>query len=124
MMIVAGISLASGVFGCSSPEPAQSDQGPHRYALTGRVVSVDKDRQQVEVDAGDIPGFMSAMEMGYSVKNPSLLDSVSPEDKIKADVMVNGSDVWLENIVVVKKADQAKSPSSSQGQPQPAQSKP
>jgi hypothetical protein len=53
-----------------------------------------------------------AMTMGYSVKNPTLLDSLSPEDQITADVVVNGDDVWLENIVVVKKADQAKAPAS------------
>ena len=122
--IVAGILFSAGLSGCSSPKPAQSAAGPQRYALTGRVVSVDKAKQQVTVDAADIPGFMSAMEMGYSVKNPSLLDSVSPEDKIKADVIVNGNDVWLENIVVVKKADQAKTPSSNEAQPAPVQSKP
>ena len=58
-----------------------------------------------------------AMTMGYSVKNPNLLESVAPEDQIKADVVVNGRDVYLENIVVVKKADQAKTPSSGESQP-------
>ena len=74
-------------------------------------------KQQVTVDAGDIPGFMAAMTMGYSVKNPNLLTPLSPEDKIKADVVVNGNDVYLENIVVVKKADQAKPPAASDAHP-------
>jgi protein SCO1/2 len=114
VLIVAGISFSIGLSGCSSPkpgaQPAQSPQGPQRYALTGRVVSVDKAKQQVSVDGDDVPGFMMAMTMGYAVKTPTLLDSLSPEDKIKADVVVNGDDVWLENITVVKKADQAKKP--------------
>ena len=55
--------------------------------------------------------------MGYAVKNPNLLDSLSPEDKITADVVVNGDDVWLENIVVVKKADQVKAPASNEAHP-------
>ena len=67
--------------------------------------------------AADIPGFMMAMTMGYDVKNPNLLDPLSPEDQIKADVVVNGNDVYLENIVVVKKADQAKTPASSDAHP-------
>ena len=111
---LAGISLAVMLIGCSSPKPAQpasqsAPAGPKRYSLNGRVVSIEKDKQQVVVDHGEITGFMMAMTMGYSVKNPSLLDSLHPEDQITADVVVNGNDVWLENIVVVKKADQSKS---------------
>src|SRR5713226_4687970 len=108
--IVAGISLSVWLAGCSSPKPAQ--QAPHRYSLHGRIVSIEKAKQQVVVDHGEITGFMMAMTMGYSVKNPNLLDSLSPEDQITADVVVNGDDVWLENIVVVKKADQTKTSAS------------
>jgi Cu/Ag efflux protein CusF len=115
--IAAGISLSLWLIGCSSPKPAQQASQPaqqalRRYSLNGRVVSIEKAKQQVVVDHGEITGFMMAMTMGYSVKNPNLLDSLSPEDQITADVVVNGDDVWLENIVVVKKAGQAKAPAS------------
>lgn len=116
--LAAGISIFAGLSGCSSPKPAEQQQapaeGPKRYQMAGRVVSVEPAKQQVVVDAGDIPGFMMAMTMGYAVKNPNQLTPLSPEDQIKADVVVNGSDVYLENIVVVKKADNAKAPASSQ----------
>jgi Cu/Ag efflux protein CusF len=115
----AGISLFIWLAGCSPPQPEQPP-GPRRYSLQGRVVSVEKEKQQVVVDHGAIPGFMMAMSMGYAVKDPSLLDSLSPEDQITADVVVNGNDVWLENIVVVKKADQTKAPSSNKSHPSPA----
>jgi hypothetical protein len=85
--------------------------------LSGRVVSVASANQQVVVDAGDIPGFMMAMTMGYSVKNPELLTPLSPEDQITADVVVNGNDVYLENIVVVKKAAEAKPPAATGTKP-------
>jgi len=118
VLIAAGISFSAGLAGCGSQKPAQQPaQGPQRYHMAGRVVSVETAKQQVTVDAGDIPGFMMAMTMGYSVKNPSLLDSLSPEDQITADVVVNGDDVWLENIVVVKKADQAKAPAAKEAHP-------
>jgi protein SCO1/2 len=113
-LLAAGISFSAGLAGCGSSKPAQPPaEGPQRYHLDGRVVSVETAKQQVTVDAGDIPGFMAAMTMGYSVKNPNLLTPLSPEDKITADVVVNGNDVYLENIVVVKKADQAKAPAKS-----------
>jgi Cu/Ag efflux protein CusF len=108
-ILAAGISLSAGLAGCGSSKPPQQPAGgPQRYHLAGRVVSVETAKKQVVVDAGDIPGFMMAMTMGYSVKNPNLLTPLSAEDKITADVVVNGNDVYLENIVVVKKADQAK----------------
>jgi hypothetical protein len=110
-LVLAGVSLSACLLGCGSSKPAQQqDMPPSKYSLTGRVVSVDKAKQQVEVDAKDVPGFMSAMQMGYAVKNPSLLEPLSPEDQITADVLVKGNDVWLENIVVVKRPDQAKKP--------------
>lgn len=116
-LFAAAISISIGFSGCGSSKPAQQEPGPHRYPLTGRVISVEKEKQQVVVDAGDIPGFMTAMTMGYSVKDPILLESISPEDRIKADVVVNDNDVWLENIVVVKKADRAKTPASNEAPP-------
>ncbi|HET6142461.1 MAG TPA: copper-binding protein [Candidatus Acidoferrales bacterium] len=107
------VILCVGVFGCGSSQPAQQPAGgPKRYHLSGRVVSVQSPKQQVTIDAGDIPGFMTAMTMGYSVKDPNQLAPLSPEDQVTADVVVNGSDVYLENIVVVKKADKAKAPAA------------
>ena len=114
VIIAAGISFSSGLAGCGSAKPPQQPAGgPQRYHLAGRVVSVETAKQQVVIDAGDIPGFMMAMTMGYSVKNPNLLTPLSAEDQIKADVVVNGDDVYLENIVVVKKTDKAKLPAAS-----------
>jgi Cu/Ag efflux protein CusF len=120
--IAAGIFVSLGLAGCGSPKPAeqaasQPPAGPQRYKLSGRVVSIEAPKQQVTVDAGDIPGFMAAMTMGYSVKDPSVLAPLSAEDQITADVVVNGRDVYLENIVVTKKADKAKAPAAGGSAP-------
>jgi hypothetical protein len=117
VLLLAGISIATGLVGCKSSQPAQQESAPSRFPLTGRVVSIDKAKEQVDIDAADIPGFMTAMEMNYSVKNPSLLDPLSPEDQIKADVVVTSNDMWIENIVVVKKPDQAKPTDSKPAHP-------
>jgi protein SCO1/2 len=119
VLILSGISLTTGLIGCSSPKPVEQPQPPSRYALSGRVVSLDKAKLQVVVDAAEIPGFMSAMTMPYVVKTPSQLDPLSPEDQITADVVVTGTDVSLENIVVVKKPDQAKTPAAKDTHPAP-----
>ena len=126
VMLAAGLLFSAGLAGCGSSKPAEqaapAAAGPQRYHLAGRVVSVEPAKQQVVVDAGDIPGFMMAMTMGYSVKDPNLLAPLSAEDQIKADVVVNGTDVYLENIVVTKKADTAKAPMA--GAVPPAASQP
>lgn len=135
--VAAAIVVFAGLFGamggCGSSKPAeqaapqqsseqQQPAAPQHYKLSGRVVSVEAPKQQVTVDAGDIPGFMAAMTMGYSVKDPKQLAPLSPEDQITADLVVNGSDVYLENIVVTKKADKSKAPAAG-GTP-PASSQP
>ncbi|MBZ5661630.1 MAG: hypothetical protein LAO08_14590 [Acidobacteriia bacterium] len=66
-LLFTSVSISIGAAGCSAPKPAaeQPAQGPKRYVLTGRVVSIDKAKLQVTVDGADIPDFMSAMTMGY-----------------------------------------------------------
>jgi hypothetical protein len=123
VIVAVGISYSAGLAGCNSSKPAQQTaqaEGPQRYHMAGRVVSVENAKQQVVVDAGEIPGFMMAMTMGYAVKNPNLLTPLSAEDQITADVVVNGNDVYLENIVVVKKAAQAKTPAANDAHPSSA----
>jgi Cu/Ag efflux protein CusF len=46
-------------------------------------VALRPDRQQVVVEHGEIKGFMEAMTMGYKVAPPSLLDTVTPGDKVR-----------------------------------------
>jgi protein SCO1/2 len=116
---MAGISLFVWLAACSSPKPAE--QGPRRYSLRGRVVSVEKANKQVVVDHEAIPGFMMAMTMGYPVKDPRLLESLLPGDQITADVVMNTNEYWLENIVVVQKAGQTKTPASKESRPIPSQ---
>ena len=110
--ILAGLSVSALMAGCGTSKPAApaQDSGVRRYQLHGTVISIDKDKKQVVVDHGEIPGFMMAMTMGYAVKAPNMLDSLAPNDTITSDVVVSGDDVWLENIVVVKKADSAPTP--------------
>jgi protein SCO1/2 len=80
--------------------PSQSAPGAKRYHLTGRVVSTDKRGNSVMIDGDAIPDFMEAMTMPYTVKDLSLLDKLTPGDKITADVVVQGDDSWIENVVV------------------------
>lgn len=37
----------------------------------------------VIIDHGEIPGYMAAMTMGFSVADPSLLDSLEEGDRVE-----------------------------------------
>jgi Cu/Ag efflux protein CusF len=88
----------------SSNVSATQPSGPKRYSLTGRVVSVDKPSQSINIDGDEIPGFMSAMQMPYPVKDATLLDKVAPGNKIRAEIVMADEGAYLENIVVADNA--------------------
>jgi len=80
--------------------PPQTAPVAKRYHLKGKVVSVDKQSQMLNVDGEAIPDFMDAMTMPYEVKPASALDKLKPGDLITADVVLQDEKAWLENIVV------------------------
>ena len=83
----------------SSTPPAQQPPSK-RYHLKGKVVSVDKPANMLNVDSEAIPDFMGAMTMPYQVKPESDLEKLSPGDAITADVVVQDEKAWLENIAI------------------------
>jgi protein SCO1/2 len=98
-----------------------------RYHLRGKVLSVAKEEGSANVDADEIPGFMSAMAMPYPVPDQKALASLSAGDEITADVVVTDDGKYhLENIVVTKKGDGASKGPSSENlhQPQPGEQVP
>jgi protein SCO1/2 len=108
---VAGLVLAGLTFAIAGgpsprsqkPETKNPAAAEKRYPLTGRVVSVDKANHSVNIDGDEIPGFMAAMTMPYSVKDASILEKLSTGDRIKAEIVVGDEDAYLENIVVAAK---------------------
>jgi Cu/Ag efflux protein CusF len=82
---------------------AAAPQEKH-YKLHGTVITINKDKSQLNIDADDIPGFMDAMTMPYDVKNKAEIDKVGAGDEINADLIVEpDASYYIQNIVVVKK---------------------
>jgi len=103
----------SGCGGSQSQPPANSERSTNaspekRYHLEGRVVSIDRQQKRVLVDGKDIPGFMAAMTMPYPVVDDQTLAKLMPGDQITAEVIASGSEIHLDNIVVVKKPEAQK----------------
>ena len=76
--------LAFGFTACSHQPTAK------RYELQGRVVAVDSGTHQLTIAHQDIPGFMEAMTMPYTVsaKDAWVFKSIAPGDQIHATLVL------------------------------------
>lgn len=108
ILAITGVCLLLGLTSCSS-QPSQDEPQaqqappagePQRHDLRGKVVSIDKAGKSLVVDHEAIPDFMGAMTMPYPVKDETLLDNLSPGDQVNAQIVVDDTGMWLENIVV------------------------
>lgn len=96
-----------------------AEQSAKRYALKGKVVSIDKNAGTANIDNEPIAGFMDAMVMSYTVKPASMLSQLQPGDSITADVVVEADKYWLENVKVTGHSAPAGKPASSVHIPSP-----
>ena len=90
---------AAGLFVAACRAPAEPER---RYALTAQILSVGAPRpdgrREVSVKHDDIPGFMPAMTMPYEVRQAALVDGLVPGDLIKAQLVIRGTDMYLDAI--------------------------
>jgi protein SCO1 len=78
-------------------QPPKAATG-RRYELKGKVVRVEKDRHQVVLDHEEIPGYMEAMIMPYTIKDDQILAELAPGDQLHATLVVDADSSWLEDI--------------------------
>ena len=103
-------------------QPAVTNaQGPKRYALKGKVITVDKNAGTANINNETIPDFMDEMVMSYTFQPPSQINDLSPGDSITGDVVVaEPGKYWLENVkVIAHYAPAADKPQASVHIPQP-----
>ena len=92
--------------GCNS---APNEQ---HYTLQGEIVAIGPTKKLLTVQHGDIPGFMPAMTMSYTVAVPSEVDNLKVGDKITADLVVSDGRGRLEKIKPL--ADSKPAPAAQQ----------
>jgi protein SCO1/2 len=74
-----------------------------RYELKGKVVIVEPEKHLVTITHEEIKGYMPGMTMPFTVPNDSDLQMLVPNAEVTATLVVDGSQSWLENLVVVVK---------------------
>ena len=87
---------------CQSPEkrPTAAPDAK-RYPLKGKVISIDLTKQKATIQHEKVDGYMEAMTMAFPIHDRDILQTLSPNAEIKAELVVNpDQDYWLENIVI------------------------
>jgi len=84
----------------SQSQSAAASSSAKRYALKGKVMSVDKNAGMANIDNEPIAGFMDPMVMPYSFKPTAQINQLQAGDSITADVVVDSGQYWLENVKV------------------------
>ena len=101
MIRIAGISVRAvmGVLLLNVAVACSRDAHPAReYQLTGQILAIEPETQEVLVKHEDIKGFMPAMTMPYKVEDASLLNGKAAGDLISATLVVADTRAYLKTI--------------------------
>lgn len=69
-----------------------------RYALTGQVLAVHAERDELLLRHDDIPGFMPAMVMPFTVRDPAIPPGLRPGDLVRGVLRVGDTTAVLEGL--------------------------
>ncbi len=91
--------------GCSKSESPKASDGAKRFELKGKVVSADQAEHKVTIEHEEIPGYMEAMTMPFTLLDDWVYSELKPGALIQATLVVDQNRTWLENPVVSNVAD-------------------
>jgi protein SCO1 len=99
-IFITGASVIFTACGASSSERFVASPNAQRYEIAGRVVSIDRRGRQVIIAHEEIPGFMDAMTMPFTVKEDLVFDVAQPGYEIRGLLVVDGERSWIEQATV------------------------
>ena len=92
-LAVGGAVLLIAIAACS-----RDAHQPREYQLTGQILAIEPETQELLVKHDDIKGFMPAMTMPYKVEDATLLNNATPGDLISATLVVADTSAYLKAI--------------------------
>ncbi len=116
--IAAVILLCLPLAACSS----RSGRPSRRFELKGKVVSVNQRQAHVTIAHQEIPGYMPAMTMPFTVKEEWTLSVLGPGQTLQATLVVTEERSWLEDISIIQESPPAAASgraASGPGEPEP-----
>ncbi len=94
--------------------PAASEQ---HFTVKGQIRSLEPDGRTVHIAHEEIPGFMPAMEMPFTVKDPELMKGVAAGDQVQFELLVTQDDSWITRIEKLSASSASVPPAADAGAP-------
>src|SRR6267142_1797289 len=107
ILIAVFVFACSGFWGCSQPKRSSTEK---RFDFKGKVIAVEKDKRLVTIEHEDIKDYMPGMTMPFTVKDDWAFDVLVPGDHVSAIYVVDGTQSWLEQLVITKEGAATASP--------------
>ena len=85
-------AFAAGLL-AAAPLPAQQE-----HTATGIVLRVDRAKHTMVVSCDEIPGFMSAMEMSFTIRNGAELTSIRPGASVRFTMVTKDHVVYANHL--------------------------
>jgi len=92
--------LLSCASGCGSQE-GKPGGAVQYFELKGLVMALEPSRNRVIIAHEEIPHFMKAMTMSFTVKESTLLHGIEVGDSVRGVLSVSRPDVWLDSLTIV-----------------------
>src|SRR5262249_3838305 len=83
------------------------------YTLQGQVLSLADNHQQATINHEEIKGFMPAMAMPYSGREPKQLDGIAAGGLVKARLVVMENEAYLTDVTKVGHAPLPETPAAT-----------
>ncbi len=90
------LCLAFTSFGCSRAEKSGADA--QHYEVRGIIRVFSPDRQTIEIEHEDIPGFMPSMTMPFEVRDQKVIAGLTVGDAITFRLNVQRRDSWIDQL--------------------------
>jgi Cu/Ag efflux protein CusF len=84
----------------SPPVQAAPAVAVKRYPLNGKVISIQREAQEITVEHEEIPGYMGAMTMPFPLRDKKTLEKLKKDDRIQATLIIDRNGWRLENVVI------------------------
>jgi protein SCO1/2 len=86
--------------GCGGGEPAKpvSEAGEKLYTVRGVILSRNETANTLHMDHEEIPGFMTAMKMDYSVRGADVATLPPDNSRVEARLHVTERAYWITDI--------------------------
>jgi len=104
LVLITSLLLFS-VAGCRKDTSNQK-----RYELAGKVLAVEPEKHQITVAHDAIKDYMPAMTMPFTLREDWPFKVLATGDRITATLVVDGTESWLEEIVITQESADTNAP--------------